>query len=75
MTEQNGDLATFLARENFSGTLGKPGQPSAFRPNEKHIEYWDAVEASGTGKAASAKFSKTNPAVRKSIPFISATHL
>jgi len=51
MTEQNGDLATFLARENFSGTLGKPGQPSAFRPNEKHIEYWDAVEAIGNGKS------------------------
>ncbi|WP_319466319.1 sigma-54 dependent transcriptional regulator [uncultured Pseudodesulfovibrio sp.] len=50
LAEQNGELATFLARENFSGTLGKPGQPSAFRPNEKHIEYWNAVEAIGNGK-------------------------
>ncbi len=40
-----------MPAKNFSGTLGKPGQPSAFRPNEKHIEYWDAVEAIGNGKS------------------------
>lgn len=37
-------LATFLAREGFSGTLGKPGHSAAFRPNEKYRRYWKAVE-------------------------------
>ncbi|MBG0788933.1 MAG: sigma 54-interacting transcriptional regulator [Desulfovibrionaceae bacterium] len=41
----NGELSTYLAREGFSGTLGKAGNGAAFRPNEKHFRYWQAVEA------------------------------
>ena len=36
-------LATYLAREDFNGTLGKPGHGAAFRPSEKYFRYWEAV--------------------------------
>ncbi|MEF2232256.1 MAG: sigma-54 dependent transcriptional regulator [Pseudodesulfovibrio sp.] len=37
-------LTTYLARENFNGTLGKAGHGAAFRPNADHLRYWEAVE-------------------------------
>lgn len=43
--EEGKDLATYLAREDFTGTLGRPGNEAAFRPNEKFRRYWGVVEA------------------------------
>lgn len=37
-------LTTYLAREDFSGTLGRAGNDAAFRPNEKYRRYWEAVD-------------------------------
>ncbi|WP_319759686.1 sigma-54 dependent transcriptional regulator [Maridesulfovibrio sp.] len=42
--EKDKELTTFLARENFEGTLGKQGHASAFRPNKNHAMYWQALE-------------------------------
>lgn len=36
----NHEMATYLARAGYTGTLGKPGQPMAFRPESKFTEYW-----------------------------------
>ncbi|SDL58200.1 DNA-binding transcriptional response regulator, NtrC family, contains REC, AAA-type ATPase, and a Fis-type DNA-binding domains [Maridesulfovibrio ferrireducens] len=42
--EKDKELTTFLARENFEGTLGKQGHASAFRPNKNYATYWQALE-------------------------------
>ncbi len=42
--DKDKELATFLARESFEGTLGKQGHASAFRPNKNHAKYWQALE-------------------------------
>ena len=34
------DLATYLARDGYTGTLGRPGLPEAFRPAAKFGQYW-----------------------------------
>ena len=34
------DLATYLARDGYTGTLGRPGLPEAFRPAAKYGQYW-----------------------------------
>ncbi len=44
IAEKDKELTTFLARENFEGTLGKQGQASAFRPNKNHAIFWQALE-------------------------------
>ena len=51
-------LATFLAREDFSGTLGKVGHGAAFRPNEKHLRYWEVVEAIRKGESGLRKVAQ-----------------
>ena len=43
-------LTTYLARGEFDGTLGKQGHDTAFRPNESHGRYWNAVAAVNKGK-------------------------
>ncbi|WP_319543256.1 sigma-54 dependent transcriptional regulator [uncultured Pseudodesulfovibrio sp.] len=49
--EADNKLTTYLARENFSGTLGKDGHAAAFRPNENHVRYWAAVKDINNGKS------------------------
>ncbi|NDV19852.1 AAA family ATPase [Pseudodesulfovibrio sp. JC047] len=49
-TKTDEKLTTYLARENYSGTLGKDGHTAAFRPNENHGRYWDAVNDIRNGK-------------------------
>ena len=44
MGKKDAKLTTYLARENFNGTLGKAGHGAAFRPNADHLRYWEAVE-------------------------------
>jgi DNA-binding NtrC family response regulator len=34
------EMTTYLARAGYTGTLGKPGQPMAFRPESRFTEYW-----------------------------------
>ncbi|MDD3310736.1 sigma-54 dependent transcriptional regulator [Pseudodesulfovibrio sp.] len=46
----DGALTTYLARDNFNGTLGKAGHGAAFRPNTDHLRYWEAVKAINQGK-------------------------
>nr|WP_321258379.1 sigma-54 dependent transcriptional regulator [uncultured Pseudodesulfovibrio sp.] len=48
--ETDKNLTTYLARENFSGTLGKDGHAAAFRPNENHVRYWAAVNDINKGE-------------------------
>ena len=38
------ELTTYLAREDFIGTLGKAGHGAAFRPNDKCLLYWQMME-------------------------------
>ncbi|BDQ34846.1 sigma 54-interacting transcriptional regulator [Pseudodesulfovibrio portus] len=51
-------LTTYLARENFSGTLGKAGQEAAFRPNEKYLRYWTVVEDIRKGESGLRKVAQ-----------------
>ncbi|WP_147820733.1 sigma-54-dependent transcriptional regulator [Salidesulfovibrio onnuriiensis] len=44
------EFSTYLARENFAGTLGRKGHEVAFRPNENHLRYWDAFAELKAGK-------------------------
>ncbi|EPR41598.1 putative sensor with HAMP domain containing protein [Desulfovibrio sp. X2] len=44
-------LSTYLARAGFEGTLGRPGQPNAFRPADSAGAYWDMVRSIREGKA------------------------
>ncbi|WP_272699522.1 sigma-54-dependent transcriptional regulator [Desulfovibrio sp. Fe33] len=55
----NGKLTTFLAREGFDGSLGKPGNAAAFRPNEKHTLYWDAVASVREGGSGLSRVKET----------------
>lgn len=48
-------LSTFLARAEYSGTLGKPGQDSAFRPAAKHSDFWKMIAETREGRAGSAR--------------------
>ncbi|WP_338667821.1 sigma-54 dependent transcriptional regulator [Pseudodesulfovibrio methanolicus] len=48
--KQGRELTTYLAREGFDGSLGKPGNAAAFRPNEKYALYWGAVAAMDKGE-------------------------
>ena len=54
----DGELNTYLAREDFTGTLGKPGNGAAFRPNEKHVRYWSVVEDVLKGKSGLEKIAQ-----------------
>ncbi|GKT09999.1 sigma 54-interacting transcriptional regulator [Desulforhabdus sp. TSK] len=44
-------LSTETARSGFSGTFGKPGLPSAFRPFPEHLDYWRMVKDVQQGKS------------------------
>jgi len=57
--KRNGKLTTFLAREGFDGSLGKPGNAAAFRPNEKHTLYWNAVAAVREGGSGLSRVKET----------------
>ena len=37
------ELTTFLARAGYNGTLGRPEQPSAYRPASKYKYFWKMV--------------------------------
>ncbi|MCK8601618.1 sigma 54-interacting transcriptional regulator [Desulfoferrobacter suflitae] len=43
-------LSTHVARTGFSGTFGKPGLESAFRPLPQHTAYWQMVKDIQQGK-------------------------
>ena len=43
------DLTTFLPRQSYTGTMGRPDLPGAFRPDRAHREYWDMVNATAAG--------------------------
>ncbi len=49
------EFSTYLARENFTGTLGKKGHDAAFRPNENHLRYWKAFSDIKAGLSGLAK--------------------
>ena len=59
--KQGNELTTYLAREGFDGSLGKPGNAAAFRPNEKYALYWNAVAAMGTGENGLDRVEETHP--------------
>jgi DNA-binding NtrC family response regulator len=59
--KQGSELTTYLAREGFDGSLGKPGNAAAFRPNDKHVRYWDAVAAMGKGENGLDRVEETHP--------------
>lgn len=39
------ELTTYQARSGYDGTLGKPGLPSAFRPDPMYKPYWHMIDA------------------------------
>ncbi|MFH1155178.1 MAG: sigma 54-interacting transcriptional regulator [Pseudomonadota bacterium] len=43
-------LSTYLARSSYSGTLGKPGLPEAFRPAALYGHFWKMVNDLKEGK-------------------------
>lgn len=45
------ELSTDVARSGFSGTFGKPGLPSAFKPFPEHADYWRMVKEVQQGKS------------------------
>ncbi len=45
-----GELATHRVRSGFTGTLGRKGQPFAFRPDSTFEIYWNMVEEVMRGK-------------------------
>ncbi len=49
LQKTNAELTTYLARENFKGTLGKRGHGTAFRPNDNNPRYWKAVDTINKG--------------------------
>ncbi|MFH1984245.1 MAG: sigma 54-interacting transcriptional regulator [Pseudomonadota bacterium] len=53
--QPDAELATFLARTGFSGTLGRPGIPGAFRPASKHGRFWQMVTAVREGQYAAVR--------------------
>ncbi|MGE4422198.1 MAG: sigma 54-interacting transcriptional regulator [Pseudodesulfovibrio sp.] len=59
--KQGGELTTYLAREGFDGSLGKPGNAAAFRPNEKYDLYWNAVAAMGKGENGLERVEEAHP--------------
>ncbi|WP_419786837.1 sigma 54-interacting transcriptional regulator [Pseudodesulfovibrio sp.] len=50
LQKRKAKLATYLARENFNGTLGKSGHGAAFRPNTEYLRYWNAVQSINKGE-------------------------
>ncbi len=45
------ELTTYLARAGYSGTLGRRGMESAFRPESGHKNYWKMVEEVREGRS------------------------
>ncbi|WP_034609453.1 sigma 54-interacting transcriptional regulator [Desulfovibrio aminophilus] len=45
------DLATYLARSGYEGTLGRAHLPMAFRPNEVYHQFWTMVADLRDGKS------------------------
>ncbi|WP_052360195.1 sigma 54-interacting transcriptional regulator [Solidesulfovibrio alcoholivorans] len=45
------ELTTYLARSGYSGTLGRRGMESAFRPEALHKDYWRMVYEVREGKS------------------------
>ncbi len=54
-------LSSQLARAGFSGTFGKPGLPSAFRPFEEHSDYWRMVNDTRQGTAGLITMPNPDP--------------
>jgi DNA-binding NtrC family response regulator len=59
--KQGNELTTYLAREGFDGSLGKPGNAAAFRPNEKYDLYWDAVTTMDKGGNGLSRVEENHP--------------
>lgn len=45
------ELTTYLARSGYSGTLGRRGMESAFRPEARYKDFWRMVEEVREGKS------------------------
>ncbi|WP_419779519.1 sigma 54-interacting transcriptional regulator [Maridesulfovibrio sp.] len=41
--DNTSELTSFLARQNYQGTLGKAEHNVAFRPSEIHADYWERI--------------------------------
>lgn len=50
LDKPNAELGTFLARSGYTGTLGRPGLPCAFRPGTAHADYWNMVMDAAEGR-------------------------
>ncbi len=48
--DQSKELSVELARAALSGTFGRPGLDSAFRPHEEHARYWKMVREVAEGR-------------------------
>ncbi|MBI9078922.1 MAG: sigma-54-dependent Fis family transcriptional regulator [Pseudodesulfovibrio sp.] len=58
--DKNKELTTFLARKDYYGTLGRQGQPAAFRPNENHTRYWKAFKEITNNRSGLEKIAENN---------------
>ena len=57
VSDKNAELATYLARSGYTGTLGKPGLAPAFRPNSGHKFFWEMVMNVQNGTSGVVKLS------------------
>jgi DNA-binding NtrC family response regulator len=60
LTPARKELTTYLARENFDGTLGREGHAAAFRPNENIFRYWNAIRDIRAGKTGQQVVNETH---------------
>ena len=44
LNKQSKELTTYQARSGYEGTLGRPGLPSAFRPNPMYKPFWNMID-------------------------------
>ncbi|MFW5488053.1 MAG: sigma 54-interacting transcriptional regulator [Desulfovibrio sp.] len=44
VNQKGKELTTYQARSGYDGTLGKPGLPSAFRPNSIYKPFWNMID-------------------------------
>ena len=63
------ELATYLARDGYTGTMGQPGLPEAFRPAAKYGPYWKMISTvrEGGSDAARIAVDGMGPGNRESI--------
>lgn len=57
------ELSTLSVRETFSGTLGRPGFPGAFRPSQLESVFWKILEDTRAGRQGLARQTETATAL------------